>query len=128
VQRLRQGRRERVLPSLHAGALVKWLPLAACTGEDPSLFDHYKFPAAREALRICGNCRFTDECMDWVRPNKSYFDGVAAGVVWRNGYRVRPDNSTREDRFLRIRMEKGEHVDPATFVPEIHGQRTLPFD
>lgn len=107
---------------------MTWFEEAACSGEDPTVFDHYKFPAANEALRICANCLHTEKCMEWVRPNKSFFDGVAAGVVWRNGYRVRPDNSTREDRFLRIRMENGENVEPATFVPEIHGQRTLPFD
>jgi hypothetical protein len=38
-----------------------------------------------------------------VRPSKSFYDGVAGGVVWRNGYVVRKDNSTREDRLLRNR-------------------------
>lgn len=107
---------------------MSWLTLTACSGEDPAIFDHYTFPDAREALRICSHCRFIEECMDWVRPNKSHFDGVAAGVVWRNGYRVRPDNSTREDRIIRKRL--GEYADESqpTFVPEIHGQGTLPFD
>lgn len=105
---------------------MKWLALAACSGEDPRVFDHVTFPAAREALRICANCRCVSECMDWVRPSKSFFDGVAAGVVWRNGYRVRADNSTREDRIIRKRM--GERDEQTTVVPEIHGQGTLPFD
>jgi WhiB family redox-sensing transcriptional regulator len=106
---------------------MKWLPLAACTGESPDLFDQFTFPAAYEALRICSHCRFTSECMDWVRPSKSFFDGVAAGVVWRNGYRVRSDNSTREDRIIERRMGIGEHGD-TTGVSEIYGQGTLPFD
>lgn len=107
---------------------MKWLQQAACSGKDPALFDHYVFPAARTALNICGTCSFVEECMAWVRPNKSFFDGVAAGVVWRNGYRVRPDNSTREDRLLRIRMERGEDVEYYPEVSEIYGQGTLPFD
>ena len=105
---------------------MSWMSQAACVGESPDLFDAFTFPAADEAVRICGNCRVIDECMSWVRPNKSFFDGVAAAVVWSNGYRVRPDNSTREDRFIRMRLERGEHVEH--FLPEIHGQGTLPFD
>lgn len=106
---------------------MKWLPLTACSGEDPALFDQYTFPAASEALRICSHCRFVAECMDWVRPSKSFFDGVAAGVVWRNGYRVRGDNSTREDKIISRRMGIGEH-EGTDRVSEIHGQGTLPFD
>lgn len=106
---------------------MKWLPLAACSGEDPALFDNFTFPAASEALRICSHCRFVDECMTWVRPSKSFFDGVAAGVVWRNGYRVRADNSTREDSIILRRMGIGKNGQ-ADDIPEIHGQGTLPFD
>jgi WhiB family redox-sensing transcriptional regulator len=105
---------------------MTWLMLAACAGEEPSTFDHYTFPEAQEALRICSHCRFVADCMDWVKPNKSFFDGVAAGVVWRNGYRVRADNSTREDRILMRR--RGELDAAATKISEVHGQRTLPFD
>lgn len=107
---------------------MKWLQRAACAGEDPALFDYYVFPEAREALRICGNCRFVEECLTWVRPNKSFYDGVAAGIVWRNGYRVRPDNTTREDRLLRIRFERGEDVEYNYGISKIYGQGTLPFD
>lgn len=107
--------------------LVNWLASAACAGEDPKLFDQYSFPGAQEAVRICGNCRVVDECLDWVKPNKSWFDGVSAGIVWRNGYRVRVDNTTREDRFVRLRNERGD-VENHACIPEIHGQGTLPFD
>lgn len=123
------GQRQRwdggVLPALPAGTPMKWLSLAACVGEKPALFDHVTYPEASEALRICGHCRYTSECMELVRPSKSSFDGIAAGVVWRNGYRVRPDNSTREDRLLRLR---GEDAESATAISEIYGQGTLPFD
>lgn len=74
---------------------------AACAGANPALFDCTTFPDAQKALAYCGRCAILVACMEWVRPSKSYYDGVAAGIVWRNGYKVRPDNSTREDRMRR---------------------------
>jgi len=74
---------------------------AACVGADPGLFDDTTYPNALVALAYCQQCPVTEVCMDIVRPSRSSFDGVAAGVVWRNGYRVRRDNSTREDRLRR---------------------------
>lgn len=78
---------------------------AACIGVEPSVFDHYQFPEASLALYYCQRCTIVEQCITTVRPSKSHFDGVAGGVVWRNGYRVRPDNSTREDR---LKQRKGE--------------------
>jgi len=81
------------------------LSAAACSGVEPSLFDHNKFPEAALALHYCQRCTIVDVCLATVRPSKSHFDGVAGSVVWRNGYRVRPDNSTREDR---LRAKRGD--------------------
>lgn len=75
------------------------LGLAACAGADPRLFDAHTFPEADEALEFCRGCVVVLECVSWVRPNRSFFDGVCGGMVWRNGYKVRADNSTREDRL-----------------------------
>jgi len=72
---------------------------AACIGSNPGLFDHTEFPDADLALGFCAQCPVTSLCLTVVRPQKSRFDGVAGGVVWRNGYRVRRDNTTREDRM-----------------------------
>jgi hypothetical protein len=85
-----------VLPDLSA---------AACRGADPGLFDDTTFPDAFIALSYCETCQVTDLCMETVRPSKSGFDGVAAGIVWRNGYKVRKDNSTRGDKFRRGERE-----------------------
>lgn len=79
--------------------MIADLSAAACNGLDPALFDHVEFPDALLAVGICAECPITDLCMEIVRPQKSFFDGIAAGIVWRNGYRVRADNSTREDRL-----------------------------
>jgi hypothetical protein len=83
------------------------LSAAACRGIEPGLFDHNRFPEASLALYYCQRCAIVEECLAVVRPSKSHFDGVAGAVVWRNGYRVRPDNSTREDR-LRAKRGDGE--------------------
>lgn len=78
------------------------LSVAACIGADPGWFDDTAYPNALLALSYCEKCPITDLCIQIVRPSKSGFDGVAGGIVWRNGYKVRRDNSTREDR-LRLR-------------------------
>jgi hypothetical protein len=86
-----------VLPDLSA---------AACRGADPGLFDDTRYPDALMALSYCDRCTVIDLCMSIVRPSKSGFDGVAAGIVWRNGYKVRKDNSTRGDKFRRDECEE----------------------
>lgn len=75
------------------------LSAAACSGADPGVFDDTTFPNALLALSYCETCKITELCVQIVRPSKSSFDGVAGGIVWRNGYKVRRDNSTREDRL-----------------------------
>lgn len=80
---------------------------AACNGADPRLFDVFTYPEALPALAYCAMCFVHDACLEVVRPQRSHFDGVAGKVVWRNGYRVRSNNTTREDRFIRLR-EQGE--------------------
>ena len=83
-----------------------YLGNAACLGKSPQIFDAFTFPEANLAMSICKTCTVVTECFNLVRPNKSFFDGVAGGIVWRNGYRVRENNTTREDRILRIRQEQ----------------------
>ncbi len=80
---------------------------AACIGHDPKLFDATNYPQAYAALAVCGMCSIKVECLQVVRPGPSWFDGVAGGVVFRNGYQVRKDNSSRGDRR---RLDDGEAV------------------
>ena len=77
----------------------------ACAGQDPAMFDATTFPAARKALAWCSICPITEECLAIIRPQRTWFDGVAGGIVWRNGYRVRSDNTTREERAIMRREE-----------------------
>lgn len=80
---------------------MKSLEDAECVSSDPVLWNAKTYPEADPALKICATCTKATACIEFVRPSKSYFDGVAGGVVWRNGYIVRKDNTTREDRILR---------------------------
>jgi hypothetical protein len=82
------------------------LSAAACSGADPGVFDDTSFPNALLALSYCDICPVTELCMQVVRPSKSGFDGVAGGIVWRNGYRVRRDNSTRGDSLRKWNDEE----------------------
>lgn len=68
---------------------------AACREADPGLFDHTEGIRVWQALYYCDRCPVTRECDEVVRPRKSFFDGVAAGKVWRNGERVEPDTDGR---------------------------------
>jgi WhiB family redox-sensing transcriptional regulator len=58
---------------------------AACKGADPSLFDFFDGERVEDALSYCDRCTVIEECLAYVSPRRSYFDGVAAGKVWRNG-------------------------------------------
>jgi len=101
------------------------LSMAACVGADPRIFDARTFPAADAGIEFCRRCPVPDLCLQTVRPSKSSFDGVAGGVVWRNGYRVRADNSTREDRLRReketwdTRIQSSLETNPAHKLVEI---------
>ena len=58
---------------------------AACKGANPQLFDFYEGTQVDDALSYCDRCPVIQECLDYVSPRRSYFDGVCAGKVWRNG-------------------------------------------
>lgn len=86
----------RALPGMRP--LSEALLDAACLGHDPRLFDATAYPQAHAAIAVCAMCRIHDECLAVVRPGPSWFDGVAGGIVWRNGYKVRRDNTSRGDK------------------------------
>ncbi|GAA2715898.1 MULTISPECIES: hypothetical protein [Streptomyces] len=71
------------------GPATDWRDLAACAG----LPDHVVFArrpkAALPALRACAGCAVRHPCLEVVDPRASWFDGVCAGRLWRNGREVR---------------------------------------
>ncbi|MFZ5850530.1 MAG: WhiB family transcriptional regulator [Actinomycetota bacterium] len=58
---------------------------AACLDAPPEWFEATEYHHATQALALCAACPVVDLCDYVVAPAESYFDGVAAGRVWRNG-------------------------------------------
>jgi len=63
---------------------------AACKGAEPALFDAVAGEQVFDALSYCERCTVTGPCEAYVMPARSYFDGVAAGRLWRNGIETEP--------------------------------------
>lgn len=66
------------------------LDRAACKGANPALFDAVAGDRVFDALSYCERCPVIEACCDYVQPSRSYFDGVAAGRLWRNGRETEP--------------------------------------
>ncbi|MFG2872282.1 WhiB family transcriptional regulator [Streptomyces sp. NPDC048338] len=62
-----------------------WQAAAACVGLSPSVVFARRAQQAAPALRACAACPVSRECETAVAPAESYFDGVCAGRLWRNG-------------------------------------------
>jgi len=54
-----------------------------CVGRDPVLFT--EADTAALAVGLCADCPALAWCLDRVDPARSFFDGVAGGVEWRDG-------------------------------------------
>ncbi|MFE5791714.1 WhiB family transcriptional regulator [Streptomyces sp. NPDC056503] len=67
-----------------------WQAAAACAGLSPAVVFARRERQAAPALRACAGCPVARECEAAVAPAESYFDGVCAGRLWRNGRPVKP--------------------------------------
>ncbi len=67
---------------------------AACLGKPPILFDQTEFDSlyTELALQICAKCKVQEDCLLIVNPTNTYFDGIAGGIIFKNGEIV--DKST----------------------------------
>ncbi|WP_329117176.1 WhiB family transcriptional regulator [Streptomyces sp. NBC_01353] len=65
-----------------------WQAAAACAGLSPAVVFARRAQQAAPALRACEVCPVRRECERTVAPAESYFDGVCAGRLWRNGRAV----------------------------------------
>ncbi|MFJ8664555.1 WhiB family transcriptional regulator [Streptomyces sp. NPDC093600] len=74
-----------------------WQAAAACAGLSPSIVFARRAQHAAPALRACAVCPVRRECEAAVAPAESYFDGVCAGRLWRNG---RPADAARVARAV----------------------------
>ncbi|MFI9112283.1 WhiB family transcriptional regulator [Streptomyces venezuelae] len=62
-----------------------WQAAAACADLSPSVVFARRAREAAPALRACAACPVRHPCETVVAPAESYFDGVCAGRLWRNG-------------------------------------------
>ncbi|AZK95938.1 MULTISPECIES: WhiB family transcriptional regulator [Streptomyces] len=70
-------------------ASPRWRTAAACAGLPPQIIFARREAEARPALEACRRCPVARRCEESVAPAESYFDGVSAGRLWRNGRLVR---------------------------------------
>ena len=63
---------------------------AACRGADPTVFDAVEGELVLLALSYCSRCLVRRQCNEFVKPQRSYYDGVVAGHLWRYGRKVEP--------------------------------------
>jgi hypothetical protein len=77
------------------------LTTAACVGVNPFFFDAVTWEGARYALSFCAVCPITELCREEVltkNPKSTAFDGVAGGLVWRNGAVVEKPTYTQKEK------------------------------
>ncbi|WP_370414406.1 WhiB family transcriptional regulator [Streptomyces fradiae] len=80
---------------MHQPDTTPWQAAAACAGLSPSVVFSRRGKEAAPALRACAVCPVSRECEAAVAPAESWFDGVCAGRLWRNGRPVKPRRSRR---------------------------------
>ena len=93
---------------------------APCREADPWLFDQFNLDLAQPALNYCSRCIFWEECESLVQPKPSFYDGVVAGKVWRNGRIVAKLDATSPNRLI-----VGEELDENSDALEFSGSELL---
>ncbi|MEV7460591.1 WhiB family transcriptional regulator [Streptomyces rubiginosohelvolus] len=76
-----------------AGGASGWRSAAACSGLSPAVVFARRAADAAPALRACARCPVRRQCEETVAPGESWFDGVSAGRLWRNGRPVALDGA-----------------------------------
>ncbi|MFI1939398.1 WhiB family transcriptional regulator [Streptomyces purpureus] len=88
-------------PALPLSEVVEffgWRAAAACSGLPPQVVFSKRENEARPALMACERCPVVRRCEEAVAPAESFFDGVSAGRLWRNGRPVVLKNARRRAR------------------------------
>ncbi|MFD7086558.1 WhiB family transcriptional regulator [Streptomyces sp. NPDC056730] len=98
------------VPPRRTPELADWRAAAACSGLPPRIVFARHASTAGPALRACARCPVVRECEEAVAPAASWFDGVSAGRLWRNGRPValgRQRNRRQDRRQDRRQKQKG---------------------
>ncbi|MDJ0465200.1 WhiB family transcriptional regulator [Streptomyces sp. H27-C3] len=75
----------RTVPAPDVPEFSGWRASAACSGLPPAVVFARRVADAEPALRACARCPVLRQCEESVAPATSWFDGVSAGRLWRNG-------------------------------------------
>lgn len=86
----------------------------ACAGLPPHVVFARRAADAAPALLACARCPFTRQCEEIVDPANTWFDGVSAGRLWRNG---RPVDLSRGRGRRRRAGEREAREDLAAAAP-----------
>jgi hypothetical protein len=109
-----------------------WQAAAACAGLPARTVFARRATDAAPALRACELCTVRRQCEETVAPATSWFDGVCAGRLWRNGTPVRLPARTHEPvgRAAAVPAPTGQDPQDATGpggkVPGATGPTTCP--
>ncbi|WP_175439304.1 WhiB family transcriptional regulator [Streptomyces vilmorinianum] len=91
-----------------------WRAAAACAGLPPAVVFSRRAQQAAPALRACAVCPVRRECEQAVAPAESWFDGVCAGRLWRNGRPAPAARTSRTAKAARVRPAPGATAGAAT--------------
>ncbi|QXO13978.1 WhiB family transcription factor [Mycobacterium phage Illumine] len=66
-----------------------WRADAVCAQTDPEIFFPEQGGSTREARRICGGCRVSDECLAWALGQRVNPIGIWGGTTERERRRIK---------------------------------------
>ncbi|GAA3392113.1 WhiB family transcriptional regulator [Streptomyces roseoviridis] len=95
---------------MHLSDTSPWQAAAACAGLSPNVVFSRRGKEAAPALRACAVCPVSRECEAAVAPAESWFDGVCAGRLWRNGRPVKPRRRPGEAAAEAARAAEAEEA------------------
>lgn len=64
---------------------VDFVRAAPCHNMDPKIFDATTAEDGAAGLDVCRGCGLWSDCEKFIAPEESWYDGVAAGAVWKHG-------------------------------------------
>lgn len=82
---------------------------ARCRNANDRLFNATWFPYAYAALKYCAECPVRLECLDHMSPAQNFYSGVAGGMVWSEGRRVRANHKQQVIRDRKHVMDLATH-------------------
>ena len=64
------------------------LEQAACIGMPPQVFDGKSAYDIHAGIMVCRSCLVRQPCLEWLRPRRTFYDGIAGGKLWRDGKQI----------------------------------------